>query len=90
MMAQAVSKGAAPDDGKPIGQQVQAWPARLKEYAQDLQAEMRRVTWPTRAQVQTTTLVVILTVFVFAAYFWAVDLVLLRATSWLFQTLTQK
>jgi preprotein translocase subunit SecE len=88
-MAQAVSKGAPMEEGKPLAN-VQAWPARLKEYAQDLQAEMRRVTWPTRAQVQTTTLVVILTVFVFAAYFWAVDLILLRATSWLFQTLTQK
>jgi len=88
-MAQAVSKGAPMDDGKPLGQ-IQAWPARLKEYTQDLQAEMRRVTWPTRAQVQTTTLVVILTVFVFAAYFWAVDLVLGRAISRLFETLTQK
>ena len=88
-MAQAVSKGAPMDDGKPLAQ-IQAWPARLKEYTQDLQAEMRRVTWPTRAQVQTTTLVVILTVFVFAAYFWAVDLVLGRAISRLFETLTQK
>jgi len=77
------------DEGKPLAQ-VQAWPARLKEYAQDLQAEMRRVTWPTRAQVQTTTVVVILTVFIFAAYFWVVDLILGRAISRLFEALAQK
>lgn len=77
------------EEGKPLAQ-VQAWPARLREYVQDLQAEMRRVTWPTRAQVQTTTLVVILTVFIFAAYFWTVDLVLGRIISRLFEILTQK
>jgi len=78
------------DEGKPMAQQVQALPARLKEYAQDLQAEMRRVTWPTRDQVQTTTLVVILTVFVFAAYFWGVDLILGRGIARIFETLAQK
>lgn len=78
------------DEGKPMAQQVQALPARLKEYAQDLQAEMRRVTWPTRDQVQTTTLVVILTVFVFAGYFWGVDLLLGRGIARIFETLAQK
>ena len=88
-MAQAVSNSAPMDDGKPLAR-LQAWPARIKEYVQDLQAEMRRVTWPTRKQVQTTTLVVILTVFAFAAYFWVVDLILGRGVSQLFEMLTQK
>jgi preprotein translocase subunit SecE len=89
-MAEAVSKGAPIDDGKPMAQQVQALPARVKEYVEDLKAEMRRVTWPSRAQVQTTTLVVILTVFVFAAYFWGVDLILGRGVARIFETLAQK
>ena len=38
--------------------------------------EMRRVTWPSRKQVESTTVVVILTVFAFAAYFQVVDQVL--------------
>lgn len=37
---------------------------------------MRRVTWPSRQQVESTTLVVILSVFVFAAYFTIVDKVI--------------
>lgn len=88
-MAEAVSKGAPIEDGKPLAQ-VQAWPARIKEYVDDLKSEMRRVTWPTRKQVQTTTVVVIITVFVFAAYFWGVDMVLGRAISRVFETLVQR
>ena len=56
-----------------------AWYAAAKDYVDDLKAEMRRVTWPTRKQVQATTAVVIAAVFLFAAYFAAVDLILGRA-----------
>ncbi|MCC6294226.1 MAG: preprotein translocase subunit SecE [Bryobacterales bacterium] len=77
------------DGGKPLAG-LQSWTARVKEYVGDLQSEMRRVSWPTREQVQTTTVVVIITVFLFAAYFWAVDLVLGRAITRLFDLLTQK
>ena len=52
---------------------IKAWPQIARDYYSDLQLEMKRVTWPTRQQVQATTLVVILTVFAFAFYFWAVD-----------------
>ena len=34
---------------------------------------MKRVTWPNRKQVESTTLVVIVSVFIFAAYFKIVD-----------------
>jgi preprotein translocase subunit SecE len=54
------------------------WPQQTKSYFEDLRQEMRRVTWPSRAQVQATTLVVILTVFAFAAYFKLVDEVINR------------
>ncbi len=49
------------------------WPQRSKEYYADLKTEMRRVTWPSRKQVESTTAVVIVTVFAFAAYFKIVD-----------------
>jgi len=49
------------------------WPQITRDYFADLQLEMKRVTWPTRAQVQATTIIVILTVFAFAAYFKVVD-----------------
>ena len=65
-------------ENKSIIEKVKGWPAGLKNYVQELHTEMRRVTWPSRKQVQATTVVVILTVFAFAAYFWVVDLALAR------------
>jgi len=47
-----------------------------REYLTDIRAEMRRVTWPSRKQVESTTVVVILSVFIFAAYFKIVDKVI--------------
>ena len=47
-----------------------------KDYVNDLKLEMRRVTWPNRTQVESTTAVVIFSVFAFAGYFWVVDTVL--------------
>ena len=67
---------------KRIGQ----WPIRLKTYVEELQTEMRRVTWPSRKQVRATTLVVIATVFAFAGYFAVVDLLLGKAIDKVFDT----
>jgi preprotein translocase subunit SecE len=63
---------------------------RVKDYIDELKAEMRRVTWPSRAQVQATTAVVIVSTFMFAAYFAVVDLILGRAINQLFQTLARR
>jgi preprotein translocase subunit SecE len=49
-----------------------------KDYINDLRLEMRRVTWPNRKQVESTTLVVIFAVFAFAGYFFIVDSLLAR------------
>jgi preprotein translocase subunit SecE len=58
---------------------VKVWMNETKEYFGELRLEMRRVTWPTRKQVESTTAVVIFSVFAFAAYFEVVDTVLSRA-----------
>ena len=50
-----------------------ATPARLMDFLKDVRAETRKVVSPSRAEVQATTIVVLVTVFVFAAYFWLVD-----------------
>ena len=39
----------------------------------DVRAEMRKVVTPSRKEVQATTTVVLVTVFIFAFYFWVVD-----------------
>ena len=58
---------------------------RTKDYINELKLEMRRVTWPNRKQVQGTTLVVIFSVFAFAAYFEVVDSILSRGVNAIFR-----
>jgi preprotein translocase subunit SecE len=55
---------------------VKNWWQGTKDYVNELKAEMRRVTWPNRKQVEGTTAVVIVSVFAFAGYFAVVDKVL--------------
>jgi preprotein translocase subunit SecE len=55
------------------------WPEITKNYIGELQLEMKRVTWPNRKQVESTTVIVILTVFGFAAYFFVVDKLMFSA-----------
>jgi preprotein translocase subunit SecE len=52
---------------------VKKWAQGTKDYFGELKLEMRRVTWPTRKQVESTTAVVIFSVFAFAGYFWIID-----------------
>ena len=57
---------------------VKVWAQGTRDYVNDLKLEMRRVTWPSRKQVESTTAVVIFSVFAFAGYFAVVDAVLAR------------
>jgi preprotein translocase subunit SecE len=70
-------------------QRAGSWPVRVKNYFEDLQMEMRRVTWPSWKQVRATTLVVIVAVFAFAAYFAVVDEIVSNAISKLFSALSR-
>jgi preprotein translocase subunit SecE len=70
-----VKATALPDDDN-LGQRLKAWPDRTKEFLDDVRAEMKKVNYPGRKEVQATTTVVIITVFVFAAYFEVVDKVI--------------
>ena len=72
-----------------VTQKAVSWPARVKDYFQELQLEMKRVTWPAWKQVRATTGVVIVAVFAFAAYFWVVDLIVGRTITKLFDTFTK-
>jgi len=73
-------------DGGSFIQRVSAWPVQVKNYFEDLQTEMRLVTWPSWKQVRATTLVVIIAVFAFAAYFTVVDAIVDSAIQKLFNT----
>lgn len=66
-----------------------AWPSKVKAYIEELRAEMRKVSWPNARQVQGTTVVVILSVFGFAFYFFVVDSIFNQTITRLFDTLTK-
>ena len=53
--------------------QVKSWPQRVKAFYKDVRTEIKKVTTPSRKEVQATTTVVIITVFIFGVYFWLVD-----------------
>jgi preprotein translocase subunit SecE len=67
-------------------QLVGAW-ERSSSFLRDVRSEMRKVVTPSRKEVQSTTAVVIVTVFAFAAYFYLVDQVLGRSISGLLHLL---
>jgi len=46
---------------------------RLGQFYHDVKLEMRKTTWPTRNEVWSTTLVVIIAVVFFGFYLWGVD-----------------
>jgi preprotein translocase subunit SecE len=52
---------------------------KLTRFLSDVRAEMRKVVAPTRKEVQATTSVVIITVFIFGFFFFVVDLIFNRA-----------
>jgi preprotein translocase subunit SecE len=60
-----------------------------RDYVDSLRVEMRKVTWPSRKQVESTTAVVIVSVFAFAAYFEVVDTVLGRGVKGIMQFFTK-
>ena len=66
-MATAVEQNA-------ITTTLRSWPERIKSFYSDVRTEMKKVTSPSLKEVRATTTVVIITVFLFAFYFWLVDL----------------
>jgi preprotein translocase subunit SecE len=60
--------------GGEFGDRIKSWPERIKVFYSDVRTEMKKVTSPSRKEVQGTTTVVIITVFLFGLYFWLVDL----------------
>lgn len=87
--AMAIAQAQSSDDSKNLSQKVSGWPAQAKEYIQELQMEMKRVTWPNWKQVRATTIVVIAAVFGFAGYFFVVDALVGRGITKLFDSLTR-
>ena len=73
-----MSKSITAADEHSLGGRVKAWPERIKSFYNDVRTEMKKVTAPTFKEVQATTAVVIVTVFLFGVYFFVVDTILDR------------
>jgi preprotein translocase subunit SecE len=68
---------------------IKAWPERVKSFYNDVRTEMRKVTTPSRKEVQSTTTVVLIAVFLFGLYFWIIDNVIGRGVDYLFHMFTK-
>jgi preprotein translocase subunit SecE len=79
---------AAADDSSFAGR-IKSWPERVKSFYNDVRTEMRKVTTPSRKEVQATTTVVIVAVFIFGLYFWVIDNVIGRGVDYLFRFFTK-
>jgi preprotein translocase subunit SecE len=49
--------------------------SELKSFFAEVKAELKKVTWPSKAEVQNTTIVVIATTVFFGFYLWGLDVV---------------
>jgi preprotein translocase subunit SecE len=81
-----MAKAVAVADEQSTGmERFKSQPQRAIDFLKDVRAEMRKVITPTRPEVQSTTLVVIGCVFIFAAYFALVDFFVGQGVTWLIQ-----
>ncbi len=90
-MAKTAIVGADPENGSKMGAAFSGvtglW-QRSRDFLSDVRSEMRKVVTPARKEVQATTTVVLVTVFVFAAYFAVVDFIFSRGLTAVISKLT--
>jgi preprotein translocase subunit SecE len=84
----ANSIAAAGDDS--LGGRIKSWPLRIRTFYNDVRTEMKKVTSPSLKEVRATTVVVIITVFLFGFYFWVVDNTIGSGINYLFRYLTKR
>ena len=66
-MAEQVAEGSgAWEQTKGVWQQI-------RQYVSDVKVETKRVTWPGKQEIYGTTVMVLLTTFLFGIYFWICD-----------------
>jgi preprotein translocase subunit SecE len=70
--------------GENFGDRLKSWPERVKTFYNDVRTETRKVTAPSWKEVQATTAVVVITVFIFGVYFFLIDNVIQKAVKFLY------
>ncbi len=69
-------------------ERLKSGPERLRSFLGDVRSELNKVNTPSRAEVRSTTTVVVLTVFAFATFFWIVDFIINHSLNALITRLT--
>ena len=59
------------------------WGKRISTFYQDVKGELRKTSWPTRNEVWSTTLVVLVAIVFFGFYLWGVDRLVTIGFEWL-------
>jgi preprotein translocase subunit SecE len=70
--------------GSGIVSKPRQWWLTTREFFRDTNAEMQKVSWPSRSEVMGTTVVVIVATILFALYLWGCDLLFYKAIDFLF------
>jgi preprotein translocase subunit SecE len=88
-MAKAIAAAADDNSRNPALTGVKAQIERVTSFLHDVRSEMKKVVTPTREDTQNSTIVVLVTVFLFAAFFWVVDTIFGQGVAALLHKLTQ-
>jgi preprotein translocase subunit SecE len=57
---------------------------KVKNYLNEVAREMKKVSWPTRAQLRESTYIVIVTMLIFTAFVYLVDLIMVKIMQFIF------
>jgi preprotein translocase subunit SecE len=83
--ASAAERASRADEGQGGVASLVGWPGRKiaegRAFFTEVRGELKKVTWPSRKEVYSTTLVVIATSILFGFYLWGLDIVFSRVMS---------
>jgi len=57
---------------------------KVKNYLNEVAREMKKVSWPTRAQLRESTYIVIFTMLIFTAFVYVIDLLMVKILEFIF------
>ncbi|MGQ9818825.1 MAG: preprotein translocase subunit SecE [Candidatus Kapaibacteriales bacterium] len=57
---------------------------KIKAYLNEVTKEMKKVSWPTRVQLQESTYIVIITMLIFAVFVYIVDFIMVKVLQFVF------
>ena len=61
--------------------------SKVRSFLTETRSEMKKVTFPSREEVASTTIVVLVASVIFAFYLWVADLIILQVFEWIYQVI---